>query len=342
MSRYHYVGLDVHKETIAYCVKRADGRIVGEGTIPARRRELAVWARSLPRPWVGAMEATLFTGWIYDFLLPRAHDLKVGHSYMLRAICAAKKKNDRVDARKLADALRCDLLPECYMAPAEIRDLRRVLRYRSLLVRESVRLQNKTAGILMEVGADYDGDRLGGKAYFAELLSTLDYVPESVRQLLRLNRSSQEVFDSQQRRLVRELQRNPLLADRVQRLMSIPGVGEVTALTWALEVGECSRFASIKQAVSYCGLCSGQNESAGKTKRGPLSKQRNKHLQTILIEAAKLAPRWNAPLAQAHDRALARGADRNQATLLVARKLVAYLLAVDRSGRGFEARGEEG
>ena len=77
---------------------------------------------------MGAMEATLFTGWIYDHLRPYAHELKVGHPPMMKAIAASKKKNDRVDARKVADLLRCDLLPECYIAPDAIRGLRRMLR----------------------------------------------------------------------------------------------------------------------------------------------------------------------------------------------------------------------
>ncbi len=340
MKEYHYVGLDVHKKIIAYCVKKADGRIVTEGSLPATRTALAAWTSELPQPWLGAMEATLFTGWIYDFLLPHARELKVGHSYMLKAICASKKKSDRVDARKLADALRCDLLPECYMAPAPMRELRRVLRYRNLLVRESVRLKNKSAGLLMEVGAEYSKGRLDGKKYFQDLLGQLDYVPDSVVSLLRLNRSAQEVFDSNQKRLLRGLKEHPALAERVDRLTSIPGVGEVTALTWALEVCDPHRFPSVKNAVSYCGLCSGHSESAGKTKRGPLSKQRNKHLQTMLVEAANLAPRWNPALAQVHEKARARGANRNQATLAVARKLAAYLLCVDKSGKKFELRGD--
>jgi len=113
MKGYHYVGLDVHKKVIAYCVKEADGTIVEEGSVGATRQELDAFVSGLPDPWNGAMEATLFTGWVYDFLLPHANELKVGHSFMLRAICAAKKKNDRLDARKLADALRCDWFPEC-------------------------------------------------------------------------------------------------------------------------------------------------------------------------------------------------------------------------------------
>jgi transposase len=55
-----------------------------------------------------AMEATIFTGWIYDYLLPHAEKVKVAHPLMLRAIAAAKKKNDKIDAAKIADCLRCD------------------------------------------------------------------------------------------------------------------------------------------------------------------------------------------------------------------------------------------
>ena len=87
----------------------------------------------------------MFTGWIYDHLRPHAAAIKVAHPLMLRAIAVAKKKNDRMDAAKIADCLRCDFLPECYMAPMEIRQRRRTLRYRKLLVRQNVQLKNKIA-----------------------------------------------------------------------------------------------------------------------------------------------------------------------------------------------------
>jgi transposase len=114
----------------------------------------------------------------------------------------------------------------------------------------------------------------------------------------------------------------------------------VTALTWILEVGEVERFSSIDRAISYCGLCSALRESAGKSSRGPISKQRNRHLQTVLIEAAHLAPRWNASLRDVRDRELARG-HKNRATLAVARRLVALLMAVDRRGTPYEERGQQ-
>jgi transposase len=109
-----------------------------------------------------------------------------------------------------------------------------------------------------------------------------------------------------------------LLVERVERLMSIPAVGPVTALTWALEVGDVRRFSSIKKAISYCGLCGAEKSSGNTVLRTPLSKQRNKHLPTTLIEAAKMAPRYSPTLALLYDCEKQKG-NANRATLAVAR-----------------------
>ena len=337
MNVNHYIGFDVHKKSISYCVKTADGQIVEEGKLRATHDALRQFAGKRPEPWHGAMEATLFSGWIYDMLKPFAAELQMGHPAMMKAIGASKKKNDKLDARKIADLVRCNLLPACYVAPPEIRELRRMLRYRTLVVAQSVRMQNKMSGLLMESGAEYNKQRLHGKQYFTELLDTLEEVPESAKDLLRLSRGAMEMFETMQQQLVARLEKNPLLAKRVKLLNSIRSVGPVTALTWILEVGNPHRFTSIAKAVSYCGLTSALDSSADKQQRGPISKQRNAHLQTVLIEAAKLAPRWNPQLAAVHAREVEQG-NRNRATLAVARKLVAYLLAVDKSGQPFQPR----
>lgn len=337
MNVNHYIGFDVHKKTVSYCVKIADGRIVEEGKLRATHGTLRQWAGKRQEPWHGAMEATLFSGWIYDALKPFAAELQMGHPALMKAIGASKKKNDKLDARKIADLVRCDLLPACYVAPPEMRELRRMLRYRNLVVAQAVRMKNKMSGLLMEVGAEYNKQQLHGKEYFTELLNSIEGVPESVKDLLRLSRGALEMFQTTQQQLVARLQKEPLLAKRVTLLKSIRGVGEVTALTWALEVCDPRRFPSIGDAVSYCGLTSALDSSADKQQRGPISKQRNAHLQTVLIEAAKLAPRWNPQLAAIHEREVQRG-HRNRATLAVARKLVAYLLAVDKTGKPFQIR----
>src|SRR5713226_5801846 len=325
------------RKPISYCVKDGSGRIHAEGTIPATRFDLDLWMKTLPQPWTAAMEGTIFTSWIYDHLLPRAAAVKVAHPLMLRAIAAAKKKNDRIDAidaHKIADCLRCDFLPECYMASTEIRERRRTLRYRNLLVRQAVQMKNKIAVLLMEAGVSYNKQKLHKVGYFRELLATNQDIDEGLKPLLRLCRETVVRLGKTESALVRSLQRDSLLMERVERLMTIPAVGPITALTWALEVGDVQRFSSIKKAISYCGLCGAENSSANIIKRTPLSKQRNKHLQTILIEAAKMAPRNSPELAMIYDREKQKD-NANRATLAVARKLVAYLVAVDRRQKEF-------
>ena len=134
--------------------------------------------------------------------------------------------------------------------------------------------------------------------------------------------------------LVRSLQRDSLLVERVERLITIPAVGPITALIWALEVGDVQRFSSIKKAISYCGLCGAEKSSGNTVQRTPLSKQRNKHLQTVLIEAAHISLRHHPEMVELYDRERTRG-NCNQAILAVARKMAAYLLAIDRGERAF-------
>jgi len=145
----YYIGLDVHKRTISYCVKDAAGHVHQEG--------------------------------------PHAEKIKVAHPLMLRAIALAKKKNDKVDAAKIADCLRCDFLPECHMASTEIRDPRRMLRYRNLLVKQMVQMKNRVSGLLLETGVSYNKRRLHKVGYFADLISTNEEVNESIRPLLKLS-----------------------------------------------------------------------------------------------------------------------------------------------------------
>jgi transposase len=335
----YYIGLDVHKKTISYCVKDAAGHVHREGKIGSTRRELDAWVVTLPSPRTIAMEATIFTGWIYDHLLPHAAQVKVAHPLMLRAIAAAKKKNDRIDAAKIADCLRCDFLPECHMATTEIQDRRQILRYRQLVLRQAVQMKNRVSGLLMETGVSYDKLRLHRMGYFGDLMSSSEEIRDNIRPLLGICREHINRSIRLDTALLRSLERDPLLAERLRRLRTVPGVGPITALTWALEVGDTSRFRSIKQAISYCGLCGAEKSSADKMMRTPISKQRNKHIQHVLVEAARLAPRYSEELALLYEREKQRG-NGNRATLAVARKMVCHMLAIDRRNTDFMPAGK--
>ena len=144
MNIQHYIGFDVHKKSISYCVKTADGKIAEESSLRSTRQAIEEWARKRTEPWHGAMEATLFSAWIYDTLKPYAERLEMGHPAKMKAITAGKKKSDTLDARTTADLVRCNLLPSCYVFPSDLRDLRRLMRYRHMMVQHSVRMHNKT------------------------------------------------------------------------------------------------------------------------------------------------------------------------------------------------------
>src|ERR1700688_4778854 len=165
----------------------------------------------------------------------------------------------------------------CYMTSTEIRDRRRTLRYRNLVLKQMVQMKNRISGLLMETGVSYNKQRLHKLGYFDELMSGNEEIDNSIRPLLKLSRETINRSQKLDYALVSSLERDPMLRERLERLRTVPGVGPITALTWVLEIGDVARFQSIKQAISYCGLCGAEKRSADKVVRTPISKQRNKH-----------------------------------------------------------------
>jgi transposase len=333
----YFVGMDIHKVPVVYHVLDPDGAMLDKGTVRSTRRSLEGWAQTLPKPWVGAMETTLFTQHVYQTLLPYAERLLVGDSARIRAMNPSKHKNDARDAHFLAKLARADLVPVVYVLTPEEYELRQVLRYRALLVREAVRMRNKSAGLLMECGVEYNKRRLHGNKYFNALIEDLEDVPDTIVGLLKQSHALGDLFYRSQKKLIDALSRHPALYLRVERLMTIKAVGVITALTWALEIINPDRFSSIAKGVSYCGLCAAENESAGKHRHGRLSSRCNPFLRTVLLEAAKLAPRHNQQLADLYAHKLEHS-DENLATIAVARKLVAWILAIDKRKEVFAVR----
>ena len=127
----------------------------------------------------------------------------------MKAITAGKKKSDAIDARTIADLVRCNLLPACYVFPPELRDLRRLIRYRQMVVQQSVRMQNKTAGLLMESGAPFTRRSCTARNISADLIKSFEEVPESVKDLLRMSRGTKEMFEDTQKQLLRRLLTEP-------------------------------------------------------------------------------------------------------------------------------------
>src|SRR3984957_20839893 len=117
-----------------------------------------------------------------------------------------------------------------------------------------VQMNNRVSGLLMETGVEYNKQRLHKVSYFRELLSANGEVPPSLRPLLKLSRETIERCQKTENALVSSLQRDPVLADRIKRLRTVPGAGSITALTWGLEIGDVSHFGYTKKALADRGL----------------------------------------------------------------------------------------
>lgn len=334
MKKKYYAGLDIHKKTITICMKDKEGNIVQQSTIKSRPQSIADWAVKAPKPFSVLMEATLFTGWIYDEFKKYSKDVRAGNPAQMNYIAKSKHKDDRLDAEKLADLLRVDMVPEVTVLPPEVRKVRNLLRYRNWLVKETTRFKNKISNQLISHGIEYDENRLHRKRYFSELVGGLNG-NHDLMQILKMSRSQLEMLITFERESRKLIYGHPGIGERVDMLMTIPGVGEITALTWALEVWEPGRFTA-NGAISYCGLCQGRNSSAGVEKSGPISKMRNKRLQWVLIEAAKGAvfKKKNRRLTEIYD-SVKSSMHHNAATIAVARQMVKWLLAVDKRGTEF-------
>jgi len=333
VNSHQYIGLDVHKKSIWYCAKNAEGKIVKEGRFEATKEGIEEWCKSQAAPWTGLMEATLFSHWIYDAMTPHAAEMRMGHPAAMKEALATKHKSDRNDARRFAELCRNGSVRTLYVMPGALRALRQQLRVRRLIRKQTTQVKNRMAALLMESGIVFSPRQLHTKRYYQNLVNN-PATPPTLKALLRMLRQVQTNLVEVQRAIFRSLEQAPQLKDRLKLLQTIPGVGKITALTWALEIGDVRRFPSCADAVSYCGLVSADNESAGKNKSGPLSKIRNPELQHILIEISHLAPKLYWRFDELY-RKKSQQVHGNAATVEVARKMVAYLMAVDRSGQPF-------
>lgn len=129
------------------------------------RQALAGLLERFPQPWVAGLEATIFSPCIYDHIRAQVGSMKVAHSMMLKAIAAGKRKNDRVDARKIAELLRCDYFPECHMAGQRSVIGAACCAFETCLARQAVRMKNKVNGLLMETGIEFNKGKLHQKRY---------------------------------------------------------------------------------------------------------------------------------------------------------------------------------
>ena len=267
------------------------------------------------------IEASGHTRWFERLLAELEMELWIGNPAKIAAQRVRKQKTDRGDAQQLLQLLREDRFPRVWVPSAENRDLRQLLWHRHRLVQMRTRVKNQLHAIALNEGVQRRS-RLWSKAGRAQLESlALDrWTARRRHDLLQLFDQLTPQIAELSRAVEQEAERRP----EVQRLMTHPGVGPITALAFVLVLGTPDRFRCGKQVGSYLGLIPCEDSSAGKQRLGHLSKQGNTLLRYLLVEAAQAAvrcdPQWRRRFLH-----LAMRRQRNIAIAAMARKLAVSL-----------------
>jgi transposase len=265
-----------------------------------------------------ALEATYGWEWLADLLQDAGYELHLAHPLRTKAIASARVKTDSVDARTLAQLLRADLLPEAYVAPRELRDLRDLLRHRIALTQMRSALKNRVHAMLARHGVQHGHSDLFGRAGTAFLRELALREPPRRRldSLLALIGD----FDREIESTTREIDGRARRDERVEVLTQIRGVGPYTAMLVIAEVGDVARFASARKLCAWAGLTPTVRSSDGRARLGHITRQGSRALRRALVEAAQKAPLAGGPLRETFER-IARRRGRKIAKVAVARKI---------------------
>jgi transposase len=312
-----YVGIDVHRKRSQVAVVGEDGKVQLNRNVVNGTEPVLKLIGDLPAGTPVAFEAAFGWGWLVELLEVYGFDPHLVHPLRCKAIASARLKNDKVDAAILAQLLRADLLPEAWIAPPAVRQLRALLRHRASLVRLGTQLRNRIHAVV----ADFGYDRAGtywtgpGRGWLAEL----DLPPvsrEIVTDCLAVIDGLAVTID----RLDAEVRARARADPRVKTLTALPGVGQFTALVMLAEIGDITRFASARKLASWAGLTPTVRGSDLTVRHGHISKQGSAWLRWVLNQAAHSAKR--SPEFAATYAAIAKRRGNKIATMAIARKLL--------------------
>lgn len=329
-----HVGVDLHQRFCYMTALEARGKILQAGTVTNEKLALRRYFRQFGGKEVQvAVEACGFWPAFREVVEPEVKRLVLVHPQRVKAIASAKLKNDRVDSATLAHLLRCDLLPESWKADRGTQARRQQVRLRATLVRHRTRLKNQVHAVLHQQGlrspvTDVFGKR--GRLWLAEVKLPVQ-ARESVNVCLRLLDGYSEEIQKQNLQLSEKAKQDK----RAEWLMTIPGIGECSAMMLLAEIGDIGRFQDKEALCSYAGLVPRVRESAGKAARSGITRQGSPWMRWILVEAAQVATRCS-PAAKRYYERLARKKHKHVARVALARKLLIAVYALLRDGVMFD------
>lgn len=315
-----YAGIDLHSNNSVVSVLDEHDR-----TVFARRlaNDLAAIIAAL-RSCAGtvrgvAVESTYNWYWLVDGLQDAGFTVHLVNTAAVKQYDGLKHSGDFSDARHLAHLLRLGILPTGYIYPREQRAVRDLLRKRSQLVRQrSAQILSIGNLIARNLGTHASGNEI--KRWQPEHIEAMPMLDEH-KQALIANLAVMRCLDSQVDALERSILAKAKLREDYKALKTVSGIGEVIALTIALETGDIARFDSPGNFASYARTVDSRRESNGKKKGEGNAKCGNKHLAWAFIEAAHFAVRYDAAIKRWYQKKC------TNALAVVAIKAVAHKLA---------------
>ena len=342
-SSTHYVGLDVHQKRSSVCILDRDGKQVKRLEVRGSWAQVVQAVAQVPAPFSVCYEASCGYGHLYERLSPLARHVAVAHPGQLRLIYKSKRKNDRVDAAKLAKLLYLDLVPRVHVPRADVRAWRALITYRHKLVSKRVGVKNQIRALLRGLGVVAPS---GKRLWSNKGLAWLKQQALGESDALRRDMSLEELDEVNRkiRRVEKELNRRADAHPGVTLLKTIPGVGVRTAEAIVAHLDDVGRFSRSKQVGSYFGLVPCQDQSAGRDRLGHITKDGPPAVRKLLCEAAWQGIR-RSPALEAFFERVTRGEPgrRKIALVATAHHLARVMAAMLRSGEVWrEHRSKDG
>lgn len=335
-----YIGMDLHKKTSNFCAMNKDGVILRETKIPTIREEVEKFINSFGKQedLKIVLEPVSQSGFYADLLESLGVEVHLAHPKRVKAIAFAKVKTDKIDAEVLAHLLRSNMLPESYHSPKEFRLLKEKARSRMSLVEIRTQLKNKVHGILFRNAIIYPKTILftkQGRSWLEKLDLSLEY-----RNHLNSNLAVIDSIDKEIKIIEKDFKETVIENKSLTLLKTIPGIGDITAMTILAEIGDINRFPDPRHLHSYAGLVPRVSASGESTRYGKITKEGSKFLRYVMVETAhhQLLLKRNLVGLKWYYQRIASRKNNQTAAVATARKLLTVVWKVLKEERPYQER----
>jgi transposase len=285
------IGCDFHPSWQQVCWLDTETGETGEQKLVHAVGEAKTFYQQLAAPVLIGMEATGNSQWFIELVQDLGHEIWIGDAAQIRASYVRKQKTDKRDAAHILKLVVEGRFPRLWTPDREQRDLRQLVLHRHKLVMIRSRVKNELQHLSLNKGMQKK--RTLWSQAGQKLLRELPLKPWAAcrrEDLLGLLAMLDEQIGKLDGAVQQAAEQNP----QSKLLMTQPGVGPNTALAFVLTIGDASRFARGKQVASYLGLIPREESSGGRQKLGAITKQGNRLLRSLLVEAAQIAVRYDS------------------------------------------------